>query len=129
MCILNQIHSSVISEKRKLIAVFFVFTADYVILCVWFFFYGNYHNVVCSAYKRALIENCLILPVSVIPILVVTYMHRTNYNDLQTVKAQQLELQQQKLLNPQPIQSTINFAGSSGSFNSEEDEVTEYPAE
>ena len=89
MFILKEVNSSVISEKRKLIAVFFVFTFDYVILCVWFFLYGNYYKVICSMYVREIIDNCTILLISAIPILVVTYMHRTNYNDIQAEKAHQ----------------------------------------
>jgi len=130
MYILNQVHKSVISEKRKLIAVFFVFTSQYVILCGFFFWFGTYFKVVCSQYLRALIDNFLIFFVSVIPILVVTYMHRTNYNDLQILKAQKIELERQKLLNPPtPKTIAVNEFGSSGSFNSEEEEETFHPAE
>lgn len=129
MYILNQVHESVISEKRKLIAVFFVFTSQYVLLCGFFFWYGTYFKVVCSQYLRALIDNFLIFFVSVIPIHVVTYMHRTNHNDLQILKAQKIELERQKLLNPPtPKTAAVNEFGSSGSFNSEEEE-TFHPAE
>lgn len=100
-------------------------------LCGFFFWYGTYFKIVCSEYLRALIDNLLIFFVSVIPILVVTYMHRTNHNDVQVLKAQKIELERQKLLNPPtPKTTAVNefFAGSSGSFNSEEEE-TFYPAE
>ncbi len=88
MYILKQVHKSVIVEKRKLIAVFFVFTSKYVMLCGFFLWYGVYFKVVCSKYLRSLIDNFLIFFVSVIPTLVVTFMHGTNYNYLQVLKAQ-----------------------------------------
>lgn len=100
-------------------------------LCGFFFWYGTYFKIFCSEYLRALIYNFLIFFVSVIPILVVTYMHRTNHNNVQVLKAQKIELERQKLLNPpNPRTSVVNefFAGSNGSFNSEEEE-TVYPAE
>ena len=106
-----------------------MFTSQYVLLCGFFFWYGTYSKVVCSQYLRALIDNFLIFFVSVIPILVVTYMHRTNHNDLKILKAQKIELERQKLLNPStPKTAAVNEFGSSGSFNSEEEE-TFHPAE